>query len=220
MNEVKPLPVFITLEGIDGSGKSLHFRLLVEYLRSKEYDFIATREPGGTPLGERIRELLLDPAYPMTVHSEAFLYAAARSELTLKVIWPALRAGRNVVSDRYVDSSLAYQAFGRGLPPEFVAAINEMGTGGLKPHRTILLDLPVEVAMERKAAGPRDRMEQMDAEFFERVRAGYLELAAAEPRRVKVVDATRPVEVVQAEIRRLVEEIWPRPRRDGSGPGA
>lgn len=207
------MPVFITLEGIDGSGKSLQFKQLVEYLTSQSYDFIATREPGGTPLGEQLRELILDPANQMTVHTEAFLYAAARSELTMNVIWPALRAGRNVISDRYVDSSLAYQAFGRGLPPEFVAAINEMGTGGLKPHRTILLDLPVELAMERKAAGQSlDRLEQLDAGFFQRAREGYLELAAAEPRRVKVVDATRPVEEVQAEIRRLVEEIWPRQR--------
>lgn len=207
------MPVFISLEGVDGSGKSTQFRLLTEYLQEQGCDFVATREPGGTPLGEKIRQILLDPANTMTVHTEAFLYASARAELVTGVIQPALQAGHNVVSDRYVDSSLAYQGYGRGLPPEFVLAINEMATGALKPHRTIVLDLPVEEAMRRRAAaGEQDRLERLDPEFFDRVRDGYRELAEAEPGRVKVVDAARPIDAVQADIRRLVEGIWPRRR--------
>lgn len=207
------MPVFITLEGIDGSGKSTQFQLLTAYLQAQGHDFVATREPGGTPLGEQIRRLILDPANSMTVHTEAFLYASARAELVANVIRPALQAGHNVVSDRYVDSSIAYQAYGRGLPPEFVAMINEMATGALRPHRTIVLDLPVTEALRRRpVASHRDRLERLDANFFERVREAYLDLAAGEPGRVKLVDATRGVEAVQADVRRLVEEIWPKRR--------
>lgn len=207
------MPVFVTLEGIDGSGKSTQFQLLVEYLQSQGYDFLTTREPGGTPFGEQVRNILLDPTGTMTVHSEAFLFASARAELVASVIRPALQAGRNVVSDRYVDSSIAYQAYGRGLPPEFVAYINEMATGALKPHRTIVLDLPVEEALRRRSAqGNQDRLERLGYDFFERVREAYLDLAEGQKGRVKLVDANRPIETVQADIRRLVEEIWPRRR--------
>lgn len=203
------MPVLITLEGLDGSGKTTQFEQLVGYLRTLGHEFVASREPGGTAAGEALRRLLLDPDLPLTIHSEAFLYAAARAELVERVVRPALEAGKSVVLDRYVDSSVAYQAYGRGLPPEFVVAINEMGTGGLRPDRTILLDLPVELALERKGQAGADRFESETVEFFERVREGYLELAAAEPRRVRVVDASRPPGEVQAEVRRLVREIWP-----------
>lgn len=203
------MPVLITLEGLDGSGKTTQFEQLVEYLRTLGHEFVATREPGGTAAGEALRRLLLDPDLPLTIHSETFLYAAARAELVERVVRPALYAGRSVVLDRYVDSSVAYQAYGRGLPPEFVMAINEMGTGGLRPDRTILLDLPVELALERKRQAGGDRFERETVEFFERVREGYLELAAAEPERIRVVDASRPPGEVQAEVRRLVREIWP-----------
>lgn len=202
------MPVLITLEGLDGSGKTTQFEQLVDYLRTLGHEFVASREPGGTAAGEALRRLLLDPDLSLTIHSEAFLYAAARAELVERVVRPALQAGKSVVLDRYVDSSVAYQAYGRGLPPEFVMTINEMGTGGLRPDRTILLDLPVEEALRRKREGA-DRFERETVEFFERVREGYLELAADEPERIRVVDALRPPGEVQAEIRRLVREIWP-----------
>lgn len=208
------MPVFITLEGIDGAGKTTQLQLLSGYLAEQGYDFVTTREPGGTPLGEQIRHILLNPAGTMTVHTEAFLFASARAELVANVIRPALQAGRNVVSDRYVDSSIAYQAYGRGLPPEFVAAVNEMATGALKPHRTIVLDLSVSEALQRLAAGGKqDRLERLDPVFFERVREAYLDLAEAEPGRVKLIDASRSIDEVQAEVRHLVEEIWPKRRR-------
>lgn len=212
------VPVFITLEGIDRAGKTTQLQLLTEYLQAQGRDFVVTREPGGTPLGEELRRILLAPGRQMTLFTEAFLFAAARAELVAQVIRPALQQGRSVVSDRYVDSSVAYQAYGRGLPPEFVIAINQMATGDLRPHRTILLDIPVEEAARRQGAGEGDRLGSLDLEFFQRVREGYLELAAAEPRRFRVVDATRPVHEVQAEIRRLVDEIWPG-RRPGPRQG-
>lgn len=204
------MPVFITLEGIDAAGKSTQLKLLVEYLKAQSRDFVQTREPGGTPMGEQLRDVLLSAQNRLTVHTEAFLFAAARAELVDQVIRPALLAGRSVVCDRYIDSSLAYQGYGRGLPVEFVRSINQMGTGDLWPHRTILLDMPIQVALERKASGEKDRLEQLDTGFYQRVREGFLELAEEEPRRIKVVDATGTREEVHRQVIRLVEEIWPK----------
>lgn len=205
------MAVFITFEGVDGAGKSTQLELLLKHLNSTGLDYIYTREPGGTDLAERIRSLLLDPAYSgMSVVTEAFLFAASRADHVNRVIRPALQAGKSVICDRFVDSSMVYQGYAGGMPPEFVAQINEMATGALKPHRTIVLDLPLEVARERLAAGGADRMEQKSEWFHEQVRAGYLELAKAEPRRIKIVDASGSVEAVQAEIRQLVDEVLPR----------
>jgi len=205
------LAVFITFEGVDGAGKGTQIRLLLEYLQEKGANYIFTREPGGTPLAERIREILLDPAHAgMSVITEALLFAAQRADHTAGVIRPALDAGRNVICDRYVDSSIVYQALAGGLPHEFVAGINEMATGGLKPHRTIVLDISPEVARSRRGVNGPDRIEQKDEAYHEQVRDGYLELARAQPRRYKIVDASRPVEEVQAQIRMLVDEIMPR----------
>lgn len=206
------MPVFITFEGLDGSGKTTQLDLLVEHLRSQGRDFVVTREPGGTSFGERIRDILLAVGNEMTIHSEAFLFAAARAELASSVVRPALAMGRSVLCDRYLDSSIAYQAYGGGLPPEFVVAINEMGTGALRPHRTILLDVPAEVALSRLSAEPgkRNRMESKPTDYYRRVREGYLELAAAEPRRIRIVDGDRAIGDIQAEIRALADAIWPR----------
>lgn len=205
------MAVFITLEGVDGSGKSTQVKLLLDYLGQQGVEFVFTREPGGTPLAEKIRDLLLNPANSgMSVITEALLFAASRSEHVTQVIRPALIAGQVVICDRYIDSSLVYQGYAGGLPLEFVQGINEMATGALKPHRTIVLDLPLEVARQRRAATEQDRMEQKDEGFHEQVRAGYQELARAEPRRVKLVDASLSVEEVHQEIRRLVTEILPR----------
>jgi len=205
------LAVFITFEGVDGAGKGTQLRLLLEYLQEKDIDFIATREPGGTELAERIREIVLDPAHKgMSVITEALLFAAGRADHVATVIRPALEAGRTVICDRFVDSSIAYQACVGGLPQEFVVAINEMATGGLKPHRTIMLDIPPEVARARRGVNGPDRIEQKDEWYYEQVREGYLERAKAEPRRFKVVDASGSVESVQAQVRKLVDEVLPR----------
>ncbi len=205
------MAVFITFEGVDGAGKSTQLKLLLEYLDAKGIEYLFTREPGGTPLAERIRDTLLDPAYKgMSIISEALLFAASRTDLVNNVIRPALEARKVVICDRYVDSSMVYQGFAGGVPLEFVAHINEMATGALKPHRTIVLDLPPEIARQRRAAGSADRIEQKDEWYHEQVREGYLELAKAEPRRVKIVDASGTIDAVQEQIRKLVDEILPR----------
>jgi dTMP kinase len=205
------LAVFITFEGLDGAGKGTQLQLLMEYLKEKGVDFIFTREPGGTDLAERIRDILLDPVQAgMSVISEAFLFAAARADHVNRVIRPTLEAGRNVICDRYVDSSLVYQGYAGGLPIEFVTQINEMATGSMKPHRTIVLDIPRDVARQRQSAANADRIEQKDDWYHQQVRAGYLDLAKAEPRRIKVVDASGTVEEVQTQIRKLVDEVLPR----------
>jgi dTMP kinase len=205
------LSVFISFEGLDGAGKGTQLQLLLDYLTQKGVDFIFTREPGGTALAERIREVLLDPAHAgMSVISEAFLFAAGRADHVHNVIRPALQARKVVICDRYVDSSMVYQGVAGGLPMEFLSAINEMATGSLKPHRTIMLDLPYEVARQRMSAQGLDRIEQKDEFYHQQVREGYLELAKAEPRRFKVVDASGTVEAVQEQIRKLVDEVLPR----------
>jgi dTMP kinase len=208
--------VFISFEGVDGAGKSTQLKLLLEYLNEKGVDYLFTREPGGTPLAEKIREILLDPANTgMSVITEAFLFAAGRADHVNNVIRPALLAGKVVISDRYVDASMVYQGVAGGLPLEFLSQINEMATGALKPHRTIVLDLSAEAAAARKAGTglDSDRMEQKDMWFHEQVRQGYLDLAKAEPRRVKLVDASGSVEEVQTQIRKLVDEVLPRRSR-------
>jgi len=206
------LAVFISFEGLDGAGKGTQLKLLLEYLKEKGVDFIFTREPGGTEVAERIRDLVLNPVNKgMSVITEALLFAAARAEHVNKLIRPALEARKVVICDRFVDSSMVYQAYAGGLPVEFVAQINDMATGSLKPHRTIVLDLASNVARARReAATPQDRIEQKDEWYHQQVREGYLELAKAEPRRIKVVDASGSVESVQEQIRRLVDEVLPR----------
>jgi dTMP kinase len=209
---VTGLAVFISIEGLDGSGKTTQIQMVLNYLRKQGVNYIYTREPGGTPLAEKIRQILLDPDNRgMSVISEALLYAAARADHVQHVIRPALDAGKHVICDRYVDSSLVYQGYAGGLPVEYVQQINEMATGNLKPHRTIILDVTATVAQERrKAARALDRMEEKDVWFHEQVREGYLDLVKGEPRRIKVVDASQSVEVVQARLRTLIDEILPR----------
>ncbi|MBP2019399.1 dTMP kinase [Symbiobacterium terraclitae] len=205
------MSVFITFEGVDGSGKSTQLRLLLAYLTECGIPHVFTREPGGTPIAEQIREVLLSPRNRgMSVITEALLFAAGRAEHVSRTIRPALEAGKVVICDRYVDSSLVYQGVAGGLPLEFLEQINQMATGALRPHRTIVLDLAPDAAMARLKAGGMDRIEEKALEYHELVRQGYLELARAEPRRVKVVDASRSVEEVQAQIRTLVDEVLPR----------
>ncbi len=195
--------MFVTFEGVDGSGKSTQARLLVEALRAEGRDVVATREPGGTELGERVRDLLLH-GNGLSPWAEATLFAAARAQLVEEVIRPALARGADVVCDRYLDSSLAYQGIGRELGVDRVLELNLVATGGLLPDRTFLLDLPVDEAARRRG-GDSDRLEAEGSEFAERVGIAYRELAAAFPRRIVRVDATRPpeeqAEIVRAELR-------------------
>jgi dTMP kinase len=206
------LAVFITIEGLDGSGKTTQVKLLLEYLDQNHIPYIYTREPGGTDLAEKIRTLLLSPEQRgMSVVTEALLYAAARADHVQRVIRPALADGKHVICDRFVDSSIVYQGYAGGLPPDFVRQVNEMATGLLKPHRTIVLDVTAEAAQgRRKASGALDRMEEKDAAFHELVRDGYLELAKSEPRRVKVVDASQPADRVHQQVCKLVDEVLSR----------
>ena len=181
--------MFVTFEGLDGSGKSTQAALLVERLRGKGREVVATREPGGTPVGERVREMLLGGEGELLAWTEAALFAAARSEIVARVIRPALARAADVVCDRYVDSSLAYQGAARGLGVEAVLALNEGATGGLLPDRTFLLLLAPDEAARR--LGPRaDRIERAGAEFRTRVDAGYRELAARYPDRIVPLDGT------------------------------
>lgn len=190
-------PLFVVLEGPDASGKSTQLRLLAEALGARGIPVVATREPGGTPLGERLRELLLAPDRAMNPLTELLLVVAARHEHVERVIQPALRDGKWVLCSRYTLSSLAYQGWGRGLDLDLIRRLNGLATGGLEPDYVFLLDLPPQVAYERTRE--RDRFEGEGLEFFARVRVGYLELIRSVPR-ARVIDGTRPEEHVLREI--------------------
>jgi dTMP kinase len=190
--------LFVTFEGIDRSGKTTQARLLCEALGD---DALGVREPGGTEAGERVRAILKDPAVELSPRTEALLFAAARAELVDEVIRPALEAGRTVVSDRFLDSSLAYQGGARGLGVEEVAAINRFALGGVAPDLTLLLDIDPAAAAAR--AGESDRFEDEGADLQRRVLEAYEELMAGEPARWRRIDADRPPEEVHADV--LVE---------------
>jgi dTMP kinase len=192
--------LFVTIEGIDRSGKSTQARRLADALGD---DALLVREPGGTPAGERIRDLLKDPAIELDPRTEALLFAAARAELVSAVIRPALEAGKIVISDRYLDSSLAYQGHARGLGEEEVRRINEWATAALEPDLTVLLRIDPATAAER--AGEADRFEDEGLSLQQRVADAYEQLAAANPARWKAIDATRDAAEVAADIRQMVD---------------
>jgi dTMP kinase len=189
----------IAFEGVEGAGKSTQLELLRRALAGRGCDVVVTREPGGTPAGERVRDLLLDPAVELAPRAEALLFAAARAELVERVIRPALERGAVVLCDRYLDSSLAYQGGGRGLGRHAVEEVNRFATGGVLPDLVVLLDLDPAAGLARRGAD-RDRIEAQDLEFHRRVRDAFLDLAAADPARFCVVDAAAPVPEVAARI--------------------
>lgn len=202
---------FLAVEGGDGAGKTTQIDLLEAWLAERGVPCDRTREPGGTPIGERIRSLLLDHGQgEIDPCTEALLFAASRAAHVVQRIEPALVAGTWVLTDRYVDSSVAYQGMGRGLGTEAVASVNSWATGGLRPDLTIILDLDPAIARERMAArgdGRADRMESAGQEFHSRLRSAFLERAAQDPGRYLVVDAAGDPETVQAQIRARVEEL-------------
>ncbi|HEX8007191.1 MAG TPA: dTMP kinase [Trebonia sp.] len=206
-----PSGLFVAFEGGEGTGKTTQARLIAIWLREQGYDVVMTHEPGATKIGMRLRALLLDTAHAgMSPHAEALMYAADRAEHVSSVIEPALARGAVVISDRYIDSSLAYQGTGRGLRTPEIAQLNRWATGGRTPDLTVLLDMPPEAGLGRRHRSA-DRLEAEPPEFHRRVRAGFLALANAEPSRYLIIDATRQVEEVAQEIKDRLRELLPDP---------
>ncbi len=203
--------LFITLEGPEGAGKSTNRDYLAELLGAAGREVVLTREPGGTPLAERIREILLAPAAePMAVDTELLLMFAARAQHLAQVVRPALARGALVLCDRFVDATYAYQGGGRGVPTARIATLEAFVLGDLQPDLTLVFDLPVEIGLARAARrGALDRFEQEQRAFFEAVRQTYLERAQAVPQRYRIIDASRSLAEVQADLRALVSHLEP-----------
>ncbi len=197
---------FITFEGVDGAGKSTHLAWFAETLRQRGVDVLVTREPGGTPLGERLREILL--SQPMQAQTEALLMFAARMEHIALVIKPALQRGTWVVSDRFSDASFAYQGGGRGVPPEKLEQLEQWVHAGFQPDLTLLFDIPVEVARQRLSNNAAlDRFEQEQGAFFENVRQAYLDRYRKTPRRFSLIDASRTPDEVKAALEKIIASL-------------
>lgn len=200
--------MFITFEGSEGSGKSTQINMLAAYLGQQGYEVLVTREPGGTHIGEQVRQCLHDVKNKeMTGAAEVLLYSASRSQLVREVIVPALENGVIVISDRYADSTMAYQGYGRQLDLDALGTITHFATGGLKPDLTILFDIDVEEGLSRRSVGGEEmnRMDLQEVAFYKRVRNGYMELVKQEPERWVIVDAGRPPDEIQNDVRLSVE---------------
>jgi dTMP kinase len=200
---------FITFEGIDGSGKSTQLRLLAGFLKTNGCDVLLTREPGGTSVGIRLRAALLDVQEEVDPLTELLVFAADRAQHVRRVLRPALESDQVVFSDRYADATVAYQGAGRGFAPELIAEIIELATEGLKPDLTVLFDLSVEnsTARTRRRSNGKQKGDRLDAEtdeFHTRVRDAYLEIARAEPDRVKIIDTNQPVELTHERVKEIV----------------
>lgn len=201
--------IFITLEGGEGSGKTTQAARLCRWLTTQNYEVLQTREPGGTPVAEQLRRVLLDDsAEAIAPETEAFLILAARRQHVDHVIKPALRRGMIVVCDRFSDSTMAYQGYVRGLDLKLLRAMNEWATGQLTPHLTLLLDIPVTIGLLRRQAraAAQNRLDRETERFHKQVRAGFLQLARREPRRIKVLDTRQPPDSVAATVEQLVLE--------------
>ena len=198
--------IFITMEGPDGSGKTTQIDLLKKYLEHKGYDIVIAREPGGTVIGEAIRKIILNPEYAEMGHmTELLLYASARAQLVNQVIKPALREGKAVICDRFVESSAVYQGIGRGLGVDTVYEVNNYALGDVQPKLTIFMDLDAEEGIKRKKEQAElDRMEKEDLSFHKRVVDGYRQLAKLYPERIVPIDATLPIDTIHSMI---VEEV-------------
>ncbi len=201
---------FITIEGTEGVGKTTNIAFIENWLRTRNIDFTSTREPGGTPLAEEIRDILLTPrSESMAVATELLLMFAGRAQHLNKVILPTLETGQWVICDRFTDATYAYQGFGRGMDHELIRRLENLVQGDLRPDFTLILDVPVELGLQR--AGQRsspDRFEQEEIAFFERVRQGYLTLAKTQPRRYRVVDASGSIDNVQADIASALNDFY------------
>ncbi len=198
--------IFISLEGIEGTGKTTQSRLLSEVLIEKGYEVVLTHEPGGTAIGDRIREILLHVDHgAMSYMTELLLYNAARAQHISEKILPAIKAGKIVITDRFIDSTVAYQGYGRGIDIQLIKSINNIATEGVKPDLTIIFDLDVETGMKRnRGINKIDRLELEDIEFHRKVRDGYLKIANEEPQRIKVIDASTSIEDVRAKVWEII----------------
>ncbi len=201
------MSLFITFEGPDGSGKTTQARRLVEYFQSRGLPVLHTREPGGTAIGEQIRNVILSTHNLSIRHeTEALLFSAARAQIVAELIRPALAAGKIVVCDRYADSTMAYQGYGLGLDLDALRAITRFATGGLTPDLTFYVDVPAEIGLARRHRGETNRLDQKNVAYHARVREGFLKMAHAEPQRWVVIDGTRSVDEVQQDIRARLEQ--------------
>lgn len=201
--------LFITLEGADGCGKTTQLNLLKEYLTSRGYEIVVTREPGGKGLGEKLREILLNYDGEVSDRCEAFLYLADRAQNIDTIIKPAINSGKIVLCDRHTDSSVAYQGYGREQNIDNINMLNELAVNGVHPDLTIVFDIDTETSMARVGA-EKDRLESAGIEFHKRVRNGYLEIAKKNPQRIKVVDASQTIEDVQRDVIKIIEGVCKR----------
>jgi dTMP kinase len=202
--------LFLSLDGIDGTGKSTQCRLLVNWLRGQGHKVVSCVDPGGTPLGQELRHIVLSHKHAIADSCEALLFMASRAQLVAEVIRPALAAGQVVVSDRFLLATIAYQGYGRKLDVDQLWQVGELATGGLQPDRTFVFDLPVELARTRRHRRAADRMESEPTDYHERVRQGFLAEASRQPGRIIVLDASPTIDEVQALLRQRVQEVLPR----------
>ncbi|GAA8967297.1 dTMP kinase [Helicobacter pylori] len=200
---------FITLDGIDGSGKTTQLNVVRDWFAARQMPVVFTREPGGTPLGEKLRELLLDPQTRVSLHTETLLMFAARRQHLEDVVLPTLAQGVHVVSDRFTDATFAYQGGGRGLPTAEVEMLENWVQGSLRPDLTILLDVPLEVSVARiEGSRDKDRFEREDSDFFARVRAAYLQRAAQSPQRYEIINSHRDKAEVKQDIEAVLNRLF------------
>ncbi len=198
--------LFITFEGPDGCGKTTQMNLLAQYFEKKGKKVVLTREPGGKGLGEKVREILLNYDGEVSDRCESFLFLADRAQNIDIIVKPAVKQGEIVLCDRHIDSTVAYQGYGRGLDINEINILNNLATGGKKPDLTLVFDVDVETSMKR-VGKEKDRMESAGIDFHNRVRNGYLELAKQEPTRIKVLDATKTIEEIHEKVVEIIEKL-------------